>query len=150
MIIRKAEYSDYDSITNLIIQFFDESIHNFLFEVDPASIQRSFQVMMRDHIVIVAIKDDKVIGVIAGTLGPADFNHGELVANEIIWYVTKSYRATTVGLKLFAKWEQESERKGATHITMGYMENLHPEKLKQFYVDKGYKPMQTQYIRSVK
>ena len=47
------------------------------------------------------------------------------------------------------RFEADAKQMGATHIAMAYMENLNPAKLKDFYIKRGYKTMQTQYIRSL-
>ena len=150
MIIRKAEQYDYDGINSLITEFFNESLSDFIYELDIDSIRTSFEVMVEKYIVLVAIKDDAVVGVIAGTLAPADLNHNLIIATEIMWFVNKEHRDSTVGVKLFRAFEKYTEEQGATHIAMAFMENLHPDRIKKFYESKGYKPMQTQYIRSVK
>lgn len=150
MNIRKAEAYDYDGINDIIVQFFEESLGDFIYELDPASILKSFDIMIKNHLVIIAIKDDVVVGIIAGTIAPCDFNYDVRIATEIIWYVNKKNRTSSVGVKLFKEFECQSEKYGATHIAMAYMENLQPAKIKNFYKDKGYRPMQTQYIRSLK
>jgi len=150
MNIRKAVYSDYEGITTIISEFFDESIRSFLFELDPVSSFKTFEIMLEHHIVVIAIEDDKVVGIIAGTLAPADFNYEVIIATELIWFVTKKKRNSSLGIKLLNAFEKITEEHGATHIAMAYMENLQPEKVKDFYVKRGYKPLQTQYIRSLK
>lgn len=150
MNIRQAKQTDYNGISSLVTEFFNESVGHFIYKLDPASILRSFKIMVERYIVTIAIKDDVIIGVIAGTIAPCDFNYEVIIATEIIWYVKKEHRNTMVGVKLFKEFETESANRGATHIAMSYMENLHPEKLQIFYKDKGYKKMQTQYIRSLK
>ena len=149
MLIRKAEFYDYGGIRDLIFEFYNESVEDFIYEIDLDSIYITVNVLIEKYIMIVAIENDKAIGVIAGTIDPADYNHKLQIATEIIWFVTKEHRKGSIGIKLFKEFEKESTKRGATHIAMAFMENLHPDKLKGFYKSQGYTLMQTQYIRSL-
>lgn len=146
--LRQGQDGDYDGICRVIRAFFDESVGAYHFSIDLASIQKSMAVVLKEHIAIVALLDDEIIGCIGGTLAPLDFNHNLKMATELVWYVKAEHRDGTVGARLIQAFEATATAKGATHIAMSYMENLQPERLRLFYEKRGYKPMQTQYIRS--
>jgi hypothetical protein len=150
MLIREAVYADHINMPDLVAEFFDESLNTFVFAVDKDTVLKNCLVLIENYICIIAIEDDKIVGIIMGTVAPCDFNCDIIIATEIMWFVTKRRRNTMVGIKLFKKFEEVASERGSTHIAMGHMENLHPDKLKDFFIKQGYKPMQTQYIRSVK
>jgi GNAT superfamily N-acetyltransferase len=130
--------------------FFDESLGAFGWEADEESILKTFEVLVDNHIMLVAIVDGEIIGTILSTIGPMDFNYSQKMATEIVWFVAKEHRNTSVGIKLFREYEKACIEEGANFIAMGYMENLQPDKLRQFYEKRGYKNTQTQYIRRLK
>lgn len=73
--------------------------------------------------------------------------NGKEMFQEIIWYVNKGFRSH--GLKLLAEVEKILKSRGISIIIMAVLENSKTQKLKDFYVRLGFKPMETHYVREL-
>lgn len=91
-------------------------------------------------------RDASVIGVL-GFLRYPDPNDGELVVSETFWYVSPTARGH--GIKLLNKFEELAKAIGAKRIMMAHMLSLMPEEISHLYVRKGYRPLETNYIKEI-
>lgn len=93
-----------------------------------------------------AWEDGRLVGVVGGVLSP-DVNDGELVANEMFWYVLPGSRG--VGLKLLANYLHLMREAGAKRLTLVHLCGLMPDKLERFYERLGLKPLEIHYRGSL-
>ena len=70
---------------------------------------------------------------------------GEQIYQEVIWYVNKPHRSK--GIRLLRATENSLRSKGVSIIIMVALENSKTEKLKSYYVKRGYKLMESHYVR---
>lgn len=73
---------------------------------------------------------------------------GNTIAEEIFWFVDPDHRGRH-GLQLLREAEAWVESLGVKRMTMSSIENLQSEKLEAFYRHKGFRKLQTQYVREL-
>lgn len=89
-------------------------------------------------------------GVITGMLGAMiypDPNDGALVATEMFWYVAPEARGA--GLRLLRDFEAWATDRGAARLIMVHLHDLMPEALAKLYQRRGYRPVETHYIKEI-
>lgn len=96
---------------------------------------------------ILALERDKSIIGVLGFLIYDDPNDGERITSETFWYVSPESRGH--GLLLLNKFEQLAKQLGAKRIMMAHMLDLMPQEISHLYVRKGYKPLETNYIKEL-
>jgi hypothetical protein len=95
---------------------------------------------------LVAMCNDKVVGIIAGMLVESIVD-GSTIMQEIMWYVVNEHRR--VGIKLLRAFESMSKEKGAEHIIMVHLANSQEYKISELFLRSGYKTLETQYIKEL-
>ena len=151
MIIREARLSpdDIEPLADLVEEFHNESLKEYKITYDRTTICHSIHQLIKDHLMLVALKQDKVIGVIGGIIQPSIFNNQQIIAQEIIWYITKTERGGMAGIKMVQAFEKACKERGASLVMMIHMSNLSSEILSKFYWSNGYQNMETHYVKEV-
>jgi hypothetical protein len=142
--IRLMTLEDIPQSLELMREFSQESLNEYGFEIKPEqALELSKQFVDTS---IVAIKDNKIIGILAGTIGiyPLD---GSKVFQEIAWYVSKHHRI--YGVTLLYRLDEFCKQWGVKHIIMAHMSNCKANKLDEFYTRLGYRELEVQYIKAV-
>jgi hypothetical protein len=88
---------------------------------------------------------DKIVGAMGGTLYP-DPNDGELVAQEMFWYIAEDHRNSIDAIRLFMHFEAWAKAMEAKRILMVALLNS-PLKIDSFYKARGYTPVETHYVK---
>ena len=144
MIIRKGTLEDLKKVKHLVASFFNESVGKYGFECNDESLLVLMRTLQPNSFVIE--KDNKVIGVIAGSIETAMATNDKMF-HEIIWYVDKIHRR--YGIKLLRHCEKYYKENGIKFIIMCNMGNLNDEKLERFYTKMGYNLFEKQYIKEL-
>ena len=97
-------------------------------------------------ILFLAYDNSKLIGMICGIKYP-DFLTGLLTATELFWFVDKRKRG--VGLKLLSKFESWARKENCKNIIMMHLSDSMPETVKTIYEKKGYKHLESHYIKEL-
>jgi GNAT superfamily N-acetyltransferase len=95
-------------------------------------------------VIFTIANDDSIVGMLGGVAYP-DINSGKKMATEFFWYVTPSARGK--GLKLFDSFEKWAINKGCSDIIMVHLQDVMPDKLRKLYKRKGYKAIETHYMK---
>jgi len=95
----------------------------------------------------VTVQEDKVTGALGGLLFP-DINDGELVAQEMFWYVSDKARKGTDGVRLMLNFEAWAKVMGAKRIIMAALTNS-DFRIGPLYEARGYKPVETHYLKVI-
>ena len=143
--IRPAKVEDLLHIEQLIKEFYDESLKDFI-SLDPTSIRNTILNFIDSHIVLV---DDDLKGIIAGTLAYSIFDNKELFAQEHMWYVSKENRKSILGLELLSAFENKAKELKANRIIIIHMDNLNGNLMEKLYKHRGYKRMEYNFIKEV-
>ena len=145
--IRFATVKDIPVIMELSCDFYHEGLSKYL-TLDKDSLLRTVWSLMTKGVFLVAEEDKEVVGVIAGVIDSSNFNVREIIAQEIIWYVKDAKRKGTPGIRLFDAFSETCEKLGASRIVMAHMQ-LNAKTMSKLYKRKGYKEMETRYIKEV-
>ena len=150
MKIRKPQQEDLPSVMPLLKAFHEESLSFFDLGWDETSVMATMQFFMDNHVALL-VEDDfgEVIGVIAGIISPYFLNHHVKIFQEAVWFIKAEHRSARAGMQLFDLMEDYCVRIGIQKIVMVSMFNLNYEKLGRFYEGRGYKPMETQFIKGL-
>lgn len=94
-------------------------------------------------------EDDE--GQVVGTLGAllyADPNNGDIIAQELFWWVNEGHRGNG-SLNLLKAYETWARGSGAKRIVVSAVHGLKEETLDKVYQRKGYRPIETNYVQDV-
>jgi GNAT superfamily N-acetyltransferase len=92
--------------------------------------------------------DTKIDGAIGMFLNMSIMD-GAVVAEEAFWFVNEEARGK-VGLSLFDAVEKWATNLGVSRIVMTHLHSVMPEKVATFYERKGFKKLQTDYMKVLK
>lgn len=143
MTIRPAEERDVPRIVEMGVLFIAESEYWKLGTASPEKLTTLALHLMGHGAVLVAEKDDKVVGMVGGFL----YNHPMVdatVANEVVWWVEPEARGM-VGKALRDAFEQWAAEKSATHVVM-----VAPtDRVGRHYEKCGYTALEQAFLRRV-
>lgn len=92
--------------------------------------------------------DGPIMGALGGMICPALFNF-KTMSVESFWYVLPRYRRGRAGLLLFDEFERYSVERGAKLLAMIHLDNLQPESLRKLYVRRGYRLIESHYVKDI-
>jgi GNAT superfamily N-acetyltransferase len=143
--IRKALSSECQAIAAFMKRFEEDSK---LIRVDVDYTARMHAERIdRGTGVIFLLCDDatgEMQGGLGGIFGPSMISD-EKVAVETFWYVAPEHRGR--GLKLMIAFEEWAKRQGCQKVAMVHLTDSHPEELGQLYVRRGYKLVESHFVR---
>ena len=99
-------------------------------------------------IVIAALRDEQVLGVIGG-LCFHDQNDGRLCVAEVFWFLHQAARQGRTGLRLLAALEDWAREIGAGEILMMCLMGYQEDRLGQLYIHQGYAPLEVVYRKAL-
>jgi GNAT superfamily N-acetyltransferase len=86
----------------------------------------------------VAVKENKIIGFLAGVKGPYFFST-KMRVSDIGFYVIPEYRGSRAAIRLLAQLENWAKENNIADICIGQTTAVNMEKTQQFYNRLGYK-----------
>jgi len=92
-------------------------------------------------------QDSAIVGTIGMLIIVSPFD-GKIVAEETFWFVHPDHRGTA-GLRLFMEAEMWAKAINCDAMKVGYLTNLSAEKLHAFYERRGYRALQTQFVKQL-
>lgn len=140
------EVQDIEQLYPLGYEFVEESNSSFSFKEDV--FKRNWINFYNNGtgIILKAHKKGEIVGMF-GFIFYEDILDGELSATETFWYMRKEHRGG--GLRLLNRFEEISEELGVKRLTMVHLNELMPEKLKSIYTKKGYREIETHYVKEL-
>lgn len=145
--IRLIQYQELDEVIRVGQKFFDEG---FLpGKLIPEVFKSSWEHIITNSkgAIIGALRGPKVIGVM-GFLIAHDPNDGELVSQEMFWFVDPEYRKGE-GIKLLNAYEKIAAQIGVKRIGLVHLLSDNNKTLNKLYVRKGYRPMEIHYLKEL-
>ena len=144
MIIREAVKDDVEQILDLVHEFQKESIDKYNVFCDD-KIAREY-ISNNLKAALVMLKDNKIIGLIAGTIVNYPLNLKPMY-QETMWFMTKEYRK--YGVKLLKELERRLKLANINQMVIAHMSNCKSEKLERFYNRCGFELMEMQYFKTL-
>lgn len=149
MNIRRANFKDLPAVLPLLKQFHYESLSDFGLGFDEKNAMQTMETFVKNQVGIIAEIDGVIVGVVAGILSPYYLNYSVTIFQEAIWYIKKEFRGGLLGMRLLNFIEDFCEEKNY-FLVMVNMANLNNQKMSDFYMGRGYRLMENQFIRGQK
>lgn len=99
-------------------------------------------------IVLVAVDDDKPIGMVAAVADSPVFSEDK-IATELCWFIHKPYRKSKKAFVLFKAYEEWAKRIGCRFIQSGFLLGSSQANLEEYYLRQGYKPVEMSYMKRI-
>lgn len=146
--IRELGESDLPGMALLGQQFYEEGF--FPGGYDPSKFAWHWKNLIDAGVAILvgAEHDGAIVGMAGGVMVP-DQADGELVAQEMFWFVDQGYRKGTVGKSLLDGMESIARNRGAKRISMVRLANKVGESLDGFLKKHDYQPIEVHYMKSL-
>ena len=149
MIIRRAVPGDEESAAPAVLEFYTELVerNGMPFNAESAKrLMRYFTGNLPGGVAFVAWEGDRIIGFIAGVVLPWSLDVSETIFEELAWFVSKTARKTTAGVRLYRQMEEYCRAVGAKAMTMGSFVASHGS-VDAFYGRKGYKEVEKKWLK---
>lgn len=101
-----------------------------------------------ERIIILAIVDDKPVGMLAGMISELLINRMK-IASEVMWWMDPEYRGSRVSLELLDAYEFWATKCGANVIQLSTVETEQAERIGKLYNRRGYKLTERGYIKDI-
>jgi len=146
-VIREITINELPELIPFASQFY--SCSKFLSEFNPEVWLKNWTLLLQNKIgVIFGLFDEN--GKCHGGLGALkvpDLNGGFLIASEAFWFTEKSYRGK--GIYLLKEYEKWAKNNKCKRISMGYLVDSMPERIKAIYEKFGYELSEITYIKDI-
>lgn len=148
--IRQAGYRDIETIAEMGARFFKEAEWSDVTSWDHESVTQTLQTLIDsdDGILLVCVKDGKVIGMAGGLVHPAYFNRHHKTGQELFWWVEPDHRSG-VGGRLLEGLESAALYRGAQSWSMIALASLRPEVVGKVYQRRGYRASEQTFIKAL-
>lgn len=106
---------------------------------DLDSFAHTVAALIEHGVLLVAEKEDSVVGMAGAGIAPAWWNRNVLTCQELFWYIEKPHRFG-LGTKLMQALEAAVADLGVVLFSMSAEEGLRSEALNRIYRQRGYFP----------
>lgn len=89
--------------------------------------------------------DNKITGIMGGILHPCIFS-GVIIATESFWYVDPNHRKGMGGIRLYQEFRKWARQVGVARIQLAHVSGSMEGELDRFYVEQGFKKLETLYV----
>lgn len=142
-----SEIKPYDEqydqdIASLIAQFHAEAFGEYVGALDPDAVLQTIRNADKRGIFLL-VADGRAQGILYGVR--SNLPTGGEAFQEVMWYVTPTYRRSGVSLLQYA--EKYLKEDGVSVMIMVALANSKTEKLHRFYERLGYRPIETHFSR---
>lgn len=144
--IRQATKADTDQIVKLSLAFYPTTDYVKFAPVNEDSIRTLTDALIENGVVLVAVLEDEIVGVVGLVLTPFPFNQDIIGAYEIVFYVTPEAQGMGVGQELLAAVDPVCREAGATLIQMVHL-NTSPPLVAKLYEKLGYRYSESCYTK---
>lgn len=135
---------------DLIVPLVGEFLKDIGLAYDPSAFKKKQAALMAEGagFMFVTMDGEKATGMIAFSVAEPIFSE-EVWGIENAWYIVPEYRGGSAAIRLLNAYERFSKEQGATKLSMVHINKLKGEQLKKFYEKKGYKDLETHYIKEI-
>ncbi len=152
MEFRPASQEDIESLLNMAARFYQFANLDRLGLRFKAFNTRNFLMMHIGNpaaISVVAEDEEGIAGMYLGVINPWLMAQGQLFLSEIIWYLDEKYRGQGHGQALYDEAVKMAQEQGADFIVMTAHAGLDQEAMKKFCEKRGFKPMESLFIKEI-
>jgi len=142
--IRLAMEDDLDRLVELTRHFLASSVYGALFPFNPVAVEGLILTVLHVGAIFVAEVDGRVEGMLAVAVLRHQVS-GELIAEEIAWWVEPGHRHRTLGPRLLGCLEDWAVRQRAIMVKM--VSPTGDTDLEAFYRRLGYVAVETAFVK---
>jgi hypothetical protein len=149
--IRNATENDIFDLVNMGQDFFNESGLQDVASWDAQSFDTTCRAMINGVVpgsLLVAQKDNELIGMTGCIMFPLYCNLSLTLAQEVFWWVSPEFRKG-LGGDLLDELEADAKRKGANVFMSAQIAGQRDEAFARVYQRRGYRPSENLYMRKL-
>ena len=144
--IRPATNADLSRIVEMSRLFYGTTSYAEWADFDEETVSSLAQLLIDEHVMLVAEVDGKVYGMVGLLVAPHLFNSGVKVACEIVWWVDPDSQGAGVGKALLQAVEGACAAKGAAAIQMVHL-STSPPQAALIYERMGFRHTESSYTK---
>ena len=145
--IRDAVVEDIPFIIEEGIKFLQHHPARIEREVDIDHLHALAELIIREHVLLIAEQNGIRCGMIAGLIVPNVFNRNYIGLQEMLWWVVEDKRNTTVAFKLYKAFEERAKELEVDFISM--VTTAYTPPLEKYYKKQGFKPVESSFIKEL-
>jgi len=149
MRIRNARETDLPGLVEIGKKFYTLNPFRHTAELDNFSLRRTLLDVLRHHVLLVVLDDDKLVGAAGVYIAPLYWHFGKLQAQELFWWIDQEYRGTKAGKQLFIWLENACRAKGVNYLCMAALQESSPEAVGAIYERAGYHKIEINYMKEL-
>lgn len=149
--IRRATEGDVFDLVNMGQDFFAESGLQDVASWDATSFEKTVRALLAGDVpgsLLVAERDNEVIGMTGAIMFPLYCNLALMCAQEVFWWVAPEFRSG-LGGALLDELEADVKRKGAHVFMSAQIAGQRDEAFARLYRKRGYRPSENTFIRKL-
>jgi L-amino acid N-acyltransferase YncA len=147
--IRPALATDIPALVEIGHKFFALNPFRHKTSIDEDSLAASLAGFIKDHVVLMAEIDGKVIGTAGAVIVPLYWNDNYFQGLETFWWLDPEHRGNGNGKALRAALEASAKEEGADFWVMMALEDSEPEKVGEMYKKAGLVPIEHSYMKAL-
>ena len=136
--IRPMVEDDIDEVVELAAVMYRESVNYRRLEFSPERVREMVVMVMQNGFAVVAVKDGRIIGLMAGSLVQPAFSR-DLMACDFLLYVLPQHRGGTAAIRLVDAYVQWARQGGVKMITVGVTAGIDNDAAIAFYRAMGFR-----------
>ena len=148
ILTRQAIQEDIPQIEQLIKGFFETLNEEDKIRFDLTYTDLLIRNILATHLLLVLVKDKKILGGLGGLIGTLAMNGKMRVFQEVFFYILPTYRRYSQ--LLLNAIEKEVKRFSVDLVIMAHLADDNHEKMDRFYGARGYKLLEKHYYKRVK
>jgi hypothetical protein len=146
MIVRLAKSEDMVGLVALHNDYTGEHLRPLNVVTDKSRIIVALSKMVRDNSTFVAVQDDKIIGVMAGTITPSVFSNDMYFVSMFFYFKPDCRRYSASFIRHL---ENMMMGTNITRLIIGIPALETGDKMERFYSFMGFKKLETHYSKAV-
>lgn len=136
--IRPMVEDDIDEVVELAAVMYRESVNYRRLEFSPERVREMVVMVMQNGFAVVAVKDGRIIGLMAGSLVQPAFSR-DLMACDFLLYILPQHRGGTAAIRLVDAYVQWARQGGVKMITVGVTAGIDNDAAIAFYRAMGFR-----------
>jgi predicted acetyltransferase len=141
MIIRNLSTDDIPAIIHLGARMHEESVYSPLILAPEKQAARCYQILDTPSMLgVVAVQDGAIIGMMGGHIYRYEYGD-DLVASDILVYVSSRHRGSMAFIKMVRKYVKWAREQGAKLIFLNQISGIDPAKTSNIYSRLGFRPV---------
>lgn len=150
MIVRRSIITDEPDLVRMGQSFWSETPLSAYSVFNPECLIDFIRAASMTETASIWVAEDggKVIGAVGGIVYPLFFS-GDLVAQELFWWVDPDSRMSEASKLLYNELEAWAKDRGAVALSMIAIENGKAERVGNIYKRKGFIPTEHAYVRGL-